>query len=40
MTTSTKNVLQALAVISKTTPTAVGEEIDVSEHDHITRYID
>lgn len=40
MTTSTKRVLQAAATIAKTTPTAVGKEINVSEHDHLTLYMD
>ncbi len=39
MTTSTKRVLQAATTIAKTTATAVGKEINVSEHDYLTLYI-
>lgn len=40
MTTSTKKVLQAATTIAKTTPTTVGGEIDVSQYEYISLFMD
>jgi len=38
MTTTGKYILQAATTIAKTTPTAVGGEINVSRYDYLTLY--